>query len=174
MAESTMAAPASCLHAAPVSPTNREWIMGRRSPFSYERLEVYRTAMEFSYVCGKLEDSLPRARADVRNMLARESTNLLMKIARAAAETRRQSFHTFRKARRSAEQCQSVLEGLRMTGLGSQAQVTAGIELLERVDAGLTAIIERIQKQLKIEPLPPLGTLEPEPLEDDNGPASRG
>ena len=145
--------------------------MGRRSPFSYERLEVYRTAREFSHLCGKLEDSLPASKADVRDMLARESTNLIMKIARAAAETRRQAFHTFRHARRSGEQCHSLLEGLRLTRLGDQARVTAGIELLERIEVGLTEIIDRIQKQLKIQPLPPLGTLEPEPLDDpDRGP----
>ncbi|MGH7466622.1 MAG: hypothetical protein ACRENP_01415 [Longimicrobiales bacterium] len=143
--------------------------MGRRSPFSYERLEVYRTAMEFSHVSSQLEDSLPGRKADVRDMLARESTNLIMKIARGAAETKRQAFHTFRNARRSGEQCQSILEGLRMTQIGSQAQVTAGIELLERVETGLTEIIERIQRELKLEPLPPLGELEPEPLDDPSG-----
>jgi hypothetical protein len=142
--------------------------MGRRSPFSYERLEVYRTAMEFSHISSKVEDSLPARKADVRDMLARESTNLIMKIARGAAETRRQAFHTFRNARRSGEQCQSILEGLRMTHLGSQPHVTAGIELLERVDVGLTEIIERLQKELKVEPLPPLETFEPEPVDDQD------
>lgn len=144
--------------------------MGRRSPFSYERLEVYRTAMEFTHVCSKLEDSLPGRKAEVRDMLARESTNLLMKIARGSAETRRQAFHTFRQARRSAEQCQSILEGLRMTGIGSQPHATAGIELLERVESGLTEIIAEIQTKLKAEPLPPLGEIAPEPLDDADRP----
>jgi hypothetical protein len=142
--------------------------MGKRSPFSYERLEVYRTAMEFTHVCSRLEDSLPGRKTDVRNMLARESTNLIMKIARASSETRRQAFHSFRQARRSGEQCQSILEGLRLTETGSQPHVTAGIELLERVEVGLTEIIDEIQKRIKLEPLPPIGELEPEPLDEED------
>jgi hypothetical protein len=141
--------------------------MGKRSPFSYERLEVYRTAMEFTHVCSRLEDTLPNRKLDVRNMLARESTNLIMKIARASSETRRQAYQSFRQARRSGEQCQAILEGLRVTHTGSQPHVTAGIELLERVEVGLTEIIDELQKRLKTEPLPPLGELEPEPMEEE-------
>ncbi|MGH7459621.1 MAG: hypothetical protein ACREMA_01160 [Longimicrobiales bacterium] len=140
--------------------------MGKRSPFSFDRLEVYRTAMEFTHVCSKLEDSLPGRKADVRDMLARESTNVLLKIARGSAETRRQAFHTFRQSRRSAEQCHSILDGLRMTEIGSQPHVTAGIELLERVETGLTELIDALSKKLKMEPLPPLGEMPPEPLDE--------
>ena len=140
--------------------------MGKRSPFSYERLEVYRTALEFAHVCSRLEDSLPGRRADVRELLARESTNLIMKIARGSTEDRRPAYQSFRQARRSGERCRSVLDGLRLTGIGNQACVSAGIELLERVDVGLDEIILHIQKKLKSRPLPPLGPLDPEPLDE--------
>jgi hypothetical protein len=160
-------------HRARSNHNRGERTVGKRSPFSFDRLEVYRTAMEFTHVCSKLEDSLPARKADVRDMLARESTNVLLKIARGAAETRRQAYHTFRQSRRSAEQCHSILDGLRMTGIGSQPHVTAGIELLERVESGLTEIIEALQKKLKMEPLPPLGEMAPEPLDEADQPKDK-
>src|SRR5262245_61627408 len=159
MAEVTMALRTFAPHALPYKHSNRSRLMGKRSPFSYERLEVYRTALEFAHVCSRLEDSLPRRRADLRDLLARESTNLIMKIARGSAEARQAAFQSFRQARRSAERCRSVLDGLRITLIGHQACVTAGIELLERIDAGLDELIRPLQKKLKSGPLPPLGQL---------------
>jgi hypothetical protein len=59
-----------------------------------------------------------------------------------------------------------VLDGLRITTIGHQACVTAGIELLERIDTGLEELIRPLQKKLKSGPLPPLGQLDPEPLDE--------
>ena len=104
----------------------------------FEELEVYRTALEFRCIAARIEQTLPPRKQDVKRSLATASAGILAEIARAwglgVAEVR-----GLRIAQTPVSTCQHILDQLSMVNLGGKADVTAGIEILERLSELLAA-----------------------------------
>ena len=104
----------------------------------FEELEVYRTAQEFRCIAARIEHALPARKHDVKHSLATASAGILAEIARAwgvglALE------RELRAAQAPVSTCHHILDQLSMINMGGKADVTAGIEILERLSELLSA-----------------------------------
>ena len=104
----------------------------------FEELEVYRTALEFRCIAARIEHALPQRKQDVKLSLATASVGILAEIARAwglggAGEL------GLRVAHVPISTCQHILDQLSIIKMGGKADVTAGIEILERLSELLGA-----------------------------------
>ncbi len=97
----------------------------------FDELEVYRTAQEFRCISARIERALPARKHDVRHSLATASAGILAEIARVVTDG--QSVEGFKSVHGRVAACQHILDQLSMVNLGGKADVTAGIEILERV-----------------------------------------
>ena len=95
--------------------------MSAQNASSYEDLEVYRTALEFRCIARRIEQALPARKREVKEKLLASCANLLREIAHGES------------AWDSIAQCSRILGRLQMVELGGKADVTAGIEVLERI-----------------------------------------
>jgi hypothetical protein len=104
----------------------------------FEELEVYRTAQEFRCIARRIEQALPPRKQDVKLSLETASAGILAEIARAwgmvALEER-----GLRRAQVPVSTCQHILDQLSIINMGGKADVTAGIEILERLSELLGA-----------------------------------
>jgi four helix bundle protein len=110
-----------------------------RSPLDFERLDVYRCAIDFLAVAVRVTAQMPRGQADLRDQLRRASTSIPLNIAEASGKTGaadRARFHAI--ARGSALECAAVLDVLRLVGAASSDDVEQGKTLLSRIVAMLS------------------------------------
>jgi four helix bundle protein len=105
----------------------------------FERLDVYRCAIEFVAVAVRVTSQMPRGHADLRDQLRRASTSIPLNIAEASGKTGaadRARFHAI--ARGSALECAAILDVLSLLGAVGTADAENGKHLLSRVVAMLT------------------------------------
>jgi len=103
-----------------------------RGVLDYERLDVYRCAIEFLRIAFTLVAELPRGHGALAVQLRRAGTSIPLNIAEAAGKTsakERAHFHGI--ARGSAMECGAILDVIRLLGVAS-AEVDQGKELLVR------------------------------------------
>jgi four helix bundle protein len=109
------------------------------SLLDFERLDVYRCAIEFVAVAVQIGSDIPRGQADLRDQLRRASSSIPVNIAEASGRTssaERAHHHTI--ARGSALECAAVLDVLRLLGAARPEAVLHGKRLLGRIVAMLT------------------------------------
>ena len=99
--------------------------------YRFEELEVYRTALEFRYIAVRIERALPGRKRDVKNTLIAASAGLVNEIVGAASQETETP--CFNGAHAPLSTCQNLLDQLQMIRMGPRADVTAGIEILERI-----------------------------------------
>src|SRR5450432_4869639 len=58
-----------------------------RQPLDFERLDVYRCAIEFLALCVRLAARMPWGHADLRDQLRRAATSIPLNIAEASGKT---------------------------------------------------------------------------------------
>ncbi|HEY1691479.1 MAG TPA: four helix bundle protein [Polyangiaceae bacterium] len=105
-----------------------------RSPLDFERLDVYRCAIEFLATAVRVAKRLPRGHAALRDQLRRASTSIPLNIAEACGKTGltdRAHFHAI--ARGSALECAAILDVLAQLDAISPADVEGGKLLLSRI-----------------------------------------
>jgi four helix bundle protein len=113
--------------------------------FEHERLDVYRTAIEWLTVADELATQLPRGRAYLADQLRRAATSVPLNIAEGAGEySAGDKARFYRMARRSATESAAVLDVCRATKLGEPKLALCGRELLLRIVAMLTAMVLRL------------------------------
>jgi four helix bundle protein len=87
--------------------------------FEHERLDVYRTAIEWLTVADELATQLPRGRAYLADQLRRAATSVPLNIAEGAGEySAGDKARFYRMARRSATESAAILDVCRTTKLG--------------------------------------------------------
>lgn len=87
--------------------------------------------------------------SDIAQMLSRHVLVVMMKIARGTYEiSRRHARDTFRRASRSAECCESVIERMQLAGIGDPKDLTDALEAVAEVRSGLKEILARIDAGL--------------------------
>ena len=115
-----------------------------RSPLDFERLDVYRRAIEFLALAVRVTERMPRGQADLRDQLRRASTSIPLNIAEASGKTGaadRARFHAI--ARGSALECAAILDVLVLVGAAAPGDVETGKTLLSRVVAMLSKMCRR-------------------------------
>jgi four helix bundle protein len=120
-------------------PTPADVLGMERAPLDFERLDVYRCAIEFLALSVRVMRHLPRGHADLRDQLRRAATSIPLNIAEASGKTSapdRARFHAI--ARGSALECGAILEVLVHFGAVEFAVAEEGKSLLSRIVAMLT------------------------------------
>ena len=105
-----------------------------RALLDFERLDVYRRAIEFLALAVRVTGHMPRGQADLRDQLRRASTSIPLNIAEASGKTGaadRARFHAI--ARGSALECAAILDVLQLLGAAELSDVEQGKLLLSRV-----------------------------------------
>ena len=97
----------------------------------FERLDVYRCALEFAALAFRIIESLPRGHSQLADQLRRATISIPLNIAEGSGKTtdrERARFHAI--ARGSAMECAAILDVLRLQALteaetGAQAKALA-------------------------------------------------
>lgn len=102
--------------------------------FDFERLDIYRCAIEFLTLAIRVTARMPRGQADLRDQLRRASTSIPLNIAEASGKTGvadRAHFHAI--ARGSALECAAILDVLQRLNAIANEDVELGKHLLSRI-----------------------------------------
>jgi four helix bundle protein len=105
-----------------------------RATLDFERLDVYRCAVDFLALAVRITTHMPRGHGDLRDQLRRASSSIPLNIAEAAGKTGtadRAHFHAI--ARGSALECAAILDVLLRFGAVGKEDVEEGKTLLARV-----------------------------------------
>ena len=109
---------------------------------AFERMDVYRAAMEFA---GLVEDLVPaRGHRELRDQLERASISIVLNISEGAGrKAPKDKARLYDIARGSATECVAVLGILKMKALVAPDLHARGYALLERVVMMLNKLISR-------------------------------
>jgi len=111
--------------------------------FDHERLDVYRTALDFVVFANDVVEQLPRGRGHLADQLQRAATSIPLNIAEGAGEfSPAEKARFYRIARRSATESAATLDVLRQLTLLDEQRHSAGRELLIRVVSMLTCLVK--------------------------------
>ena len=114
-------------------------------PFEHERLDVYRTSIEFLALSDQMASALPRGRAYLADQLRRAASSIPLNIAEGAGEfAAADKARFYRFARRSATESAAIIDALAALELTAESLRTCGRGLLLRIVAMLTAIVLKI------------------------------
>ena len=108
---------------------------------SFQKLDVYRCAIEFLPLTSQAAEQVPRGNAALLDQLRRAASSISLNIAEAAGRTgQADAARTYAIARGSAMECAAVLDALFLLKIVDVATKQRGDELLERVVAMLTRL----------------------------------
>jgi four helix bundle protein len=108
---------------------------------SFQKMDVYRCAIEFKPVAVQVGSQIPRGNAELRDQLRRASLSVPLNIAEAAGRTSEaDAARHYAIARGSAMECAAVLDVIRALGRLQDMQHRQATELLARVVAMLTKL----------------------------------
>jgi four helix bundle protein len=114
-----------------------------RIMLSFQKLDVYRLSIEFLVFVHRLLPRLPKGHADLADQLRRSAQSPPQNIAEGAGRmTKPDKARHYTIARGSAMESASHLDVMKVGGLIDDEQYVHGIELLERVVAMLTKLID--------------------------------
>jgi len=107
--------------------------------FDFEKLDVYKAAVELIILVDEIVAHLPRGRAYLADQLQRAGTSVTLNIAEGAGEFAEQEKARFyRMAKRSATECVSIFDICRRLRLISEEELLKGRQLLFRIVSMLT------------------------------------
>jgi four helix bundle protein len=108
---------------------------------SFQKLDVYRCAIEFVAVAVQVASQIPRGHGELRDQLRRAALSVPLNIAEAAGRSSEaDAARHYAIARGSAMECAAVLDVVRALGSLQESQHRQAIELLARVVAMLTKL----------------------------------
>jgi four helix bundle protein len=108
---------------------------------SFQKLDVYRCAIEFLALAAEVCAEVPRGNAALLDQLRRAASSIPLNIAEAAGRTGpADAARGYAIARGSAMECAAVLDALLILKVVDAKTHQRGCELLERVVAMLTRL----------------------------------
>jgi len=108
---------------------------------SFQKLDVYRCAIEFLALTSEVAEQLPRGNGVLLDQLRRAASSISLNIAEAAGRTgQADAARTYAIARGSAMECAAVLDALFVLRIVDVATKQRGDELLGRVVGMLTRL----------------------------------
>jgi len=115
-----------------------------RTTFDHERLDVYQAAVDFVVVANGIVEHFPRGRAYLADQLQRAAVSIPLNIAEGAGEfSSKDKARFYRMALRSATECAAIIDVAHRLGLIEREQSDESRELLARVVAMLTRMVQR-------------------------------
>jgi four helix bundle protein len=99
----------------------------------HERLDVYRTSIEFAGLAFHLIGQLPRGQAALADQFRRAAMSVPLNIAEGNGRSGGDRVHHLRIARGSATECGAIVDVLRLLEVAPIEQIDRGKELLVRV-----------------------------------------
>ena len=108
---------------------------------SFQRLDVYRCAIEFLAQAVDLSGRLPKGYAALADQLRRAALSCPLNIAEAAGRTsERDGARHYAIARGSAMECAAIVDAMRLLSVITEAEHATAVELLSRMVAMLTKL----------------------------------
>ena len=108
---------------------------------SFQRLDVYRVAIEFLALAAEITPNIPRGYANLADQLRRAATSSPLNIAEAAGRSSdADAARHYAIARGSAMECAAVLDALKVLSALDGTRYARGMELLEREVSMLTKL----------------------------------
>lgn len=112
--------------------------------FEFQKLDVYRVAMELTPVISEILAQLPTGTSDLRNQIKRSERSIRLNIAEGAGKHRPGGkTERYRTARGSANECAAALHEIRQSNLADHALTLRGLQLIHRIISMLTRLITR-------------------------------
>jgi four helix bundle protein len=109
---------------------------------SFQKLDVYQRSIEFLAFVHRLLSQLPKGQADLADQLLRSAQSIPQNIAEGAGRmSKPDKTRHYTIARGSAMESASHLDVMKVGGVVDDEGYAEGIELLERVVAMLTRLI---------------------------------
>lgn len=109
----------------------------------FQKLDVYQRAIEFLTVANRIRGRLPKGNADLADQLRRASQSIPQNIAEGCGRTSRaDKARHYTIARGSAMECAAHLDVMKVDDLVESELYERGVDLLERIVAMLTKLIE--------------------------------
>ena len=108
--------------------------------FGFQRLDVYRCAIEFLAVAVKLAEQAPRGYGSLSDQLRRAALSVPLNIAEGSGKTTRDGSRFYTIARGSALECAATLDVLETLGAVKAEELAHPRALLERIVSMLTKL----------------------------------
>jgi len=106
---------------------------------AYERMDVYRCAVEFLALSARVLETIPKGNAALADQLKRAALSIPLNIAESSGKTSTADRKRFCAiARGSAMECSAILDACRVLSLVEEDLVEQGKQLLVRIVAMLT------------------------------------
>jgi len=110
---------------------------------SFQKLDVYQRAIEFLVLARRIRNQMPKGHADLADQLRRSAQSVPQNIAEGAGRaTRADKAKHYTIARGSAMESAAHLDVMKVEELIDGEHHARGTELLERVVAMLTKLID--------------------------------
>ena len=109
----------------------------------FQQLDVYQRSIEFLAVANRIRGHLPKGNADLADQLRRAAQSIPQNIAEGCGRTTRaDKAKHYTIARGSAMECASHLDVMKIDELIENELYERGVELLERIVAMLTKLVD--------------------------------
>jgi four helix bundle protein len=109
---------------------------------SFQRLDVYKRAIEFLALVGDIVGDLPKGHAERADQLVRAAEAILRNIGEGAGRwSEADSTKHYKIARGEAMECAASLDVMKLRKIVSAARYEEGIRLLEAIVSMLTKMI---------------------------------
>ena len=106
---------------------------------AYERMDVYKCAIEFLGLSARVLDTIPKGNAGLADQLKRAALSIPLNIAESSGKTSTPDRRRFCAiARGSAMECSAILDACRVLSLVDDKMVDEGKGLLVRIVSMLT------------------------------------
>jgi four helix bundle protein len=111
--------------------------------FGFQRLDVYRCAVQFLALTVRLEKCLPAGYGNLSDQLRRAALSVPLNVAEGSGKTERDARRFYSFARGSALECAAILDSCGSLGLFPEADLNEALALLERIVSMLTRMSRR-------------------------------
>ncbi len=119
-----------------------------KKQFDFQKLEVYKKALDFVVLAAEIIEALPRGNAYLADELLRSSTSIALNIAEGAGEfSPREKARFYRMAKRSATESAGLLDVLKRRCLVPEELLDRGLNILFEVVSMLTRMVRNRMEQ---------------------------
>jgi four helix bundle protein len=101
--------------------------------FGFQRLDVYRCAVQFLGLAARLGERAPRGYGSLGEQLRRAALSVPLNIAEGSGKSDRDAQRFYAIARGSALECAAILDAFGALGFVQHFDLREPIELLERI-----------------------------------------
>ena len=119
-----------------------------KKQFDFQKLEVYKKALDFVVLAAEIIEALPRGNAYLADEFLRSSTSIALNIAEGAGEfSPREKARFYRMAKRSATESAGLIDVLKRRCLVPEQLLDRGLDILFEVVSMLTRMVRnRLEK----------------------------